>query len=84
MTENEKTNIESIKNAPLFDAGVSIFGEKKQTKQTTPRNHKLIKWNTVCMAEDANEGEGQLKQKTWTLYVMSPKPLVSHILSIPL
>lgn len=30
MTENEKTNIESIKNAPLFDAGVSIFGKKNK------------------------------------------------------
>lgn len=32
MTENEKTNTKSIKNAPLFDTGVSIFGKK--TNQT--------------------------------------------------
>lgn len=37
----------------------------------------------VCMAEDAREGEGQLKkQKNRTLNEMSSKALVSHILSM--
>lgn len=81
MTENKKPNSKRFRNAPLLNAGMSIFGKKPN--QTTPMNHKRTKLNTMCMADNASEGEGQLKkQKSRTLYVTSPKPLVSHIFSM--
>ena len=49
--------LQEFKNGPLFNAGMPIHEEQKNS--TTNKPQTLTKWNTARVAEDASEGEGQ-------------------------